>query len=410
MRACSRKEAYDSDVTFGTNNQFGFDYLRDNTQKSIYGLVQRRETPHAFAIVDEIDSILIDEARVPLILSTKSTEGQDLYPKFAGIASQMNEGDDYETDEKLKAATLTDAGITKAEKALGIDNLYTSEGTSMVHHLEAAVKAKSLYVRDRDYVVKDNQVVIVDPFTGRMQEGRRWSEGLHQAVEAKEGVVIGAETKTMASITYQNYFKFYDKLAGMTGTAMTSSEEFFKVYGLNVVEVPTDKPVVRIDNSDLIFQSEKGKFKAIARKVKEINETGQPVLIGTVAIEKNELLSAYLTQEGVGHQALNAKNHQSEGEIVAQAGKLGAVTIATNMAGRGVDIKLGGNPATVEQGQEVKDLGGLFVIGTERHDARRIDNQLRGRSGRQGDPGETQFYVSLDDPLMRVFGSEKVKV
>jgi len=277
----------------------------------------------------------------------------------------------------------------------------------MVHHLEAAVKAKSLYVRDRDYVVKDNQVVIVDPFTGRMQEGRRWSEGLHQAVEAKEGVVIGAETKTMASITYQNYFKFYDKLAGMTGTAMTSSEEFFKVYGLNVVEVPTDKPVVRIDNSDLIFQSEKGKFKAIARKVKEINETGQPVLIGTVAIEKNELLSAYLTQEGVGHQALNAKNHQSEGEIVAQAGKLGAVTIATNMAGRGVDIKLGGNPATVEQGQEVKDLGGLFVIGTERHDARRIDNQLRGRSGRQGDPGETQFYVSLDDPLMRVFGQRK---
>lgn len=409
LRSCSRKEAYDADVTFGTNNQFGFDYLRDNTQKSVYGLVQRRDTPHAFAIVDEIDSILIDEARVPLILSTKSTEGQELYPKFARVAAQLNEGEDYETDEKLKAASLTDSGISKAEKALGIDNLYTNEGTSMVHHLEAALKAKSLYVRDRDYVVKDNQVIIVDPFTGRMQEGRRWSEGLHQAVEAKEGVVIGAETKTMASITYQNYFKFYDKLAGMTGTAMTSSEEFYKVYGLNVVEIPTNKPVARIDNKDLIFQTEQGKFKAIARKVKEVHETGQPILIGTVAIEKNELLSAYLHQEGVPHQALNAKNHQSEGEIVAQAGKRGAVTIATNMAGRGVDIKLGGNPATAEEEQEIKDLGGLFVIGTERHDARRIDNQLRGRSGRQGDPGETQFYVSLDDPLMRVFGSDKVK-
>lgn len=409
LRSCSRKEAYDADVTFGTNNQFGFDYLRDNTQKSIYGLVQRAENTHAFAIVDEIDSILIDEARVPLILSTKSTEGQELYPKFASVAGQLNEGEDYDIDEKLKAVTLNDAGISKAEKLLKIDNLYTNEGINMVHHLEAALKAKSMYVRDRDYVVKNNEVIIVDPFTGRMQEGRRWSEGLHQAVEAKEGVVIGAETKTMASITYQNYFKFYGKLAGMTGTAMTSSEEFYKVYGLDVVEIPTNKPVARIDNQDLIFQTEKGKFKAIARKVKEIHEKGQPILIGTVAIEKNELLSAYLHQEGVPHQALNAKNHESEGEIVAQAGKRGAVTIATNMAGRGVDIKLGGNPATPEQEQEIKELGGLYVIGTERHDARRIDNQLRGRSGRQGDPGETQFYVSLDDPLMRVFGSDKVK-
>jgi preprotein translocase subunit SecA len=409
LQPCTRKQAYDADVTYGTNNQFGFDYLRDNTQKSIYGLVQRVHTPHAFAIVDEVDSILIDEARVPLILSTKSTEGQDVYPKFARIAAQLEIGADYDIDEKLKSITLTDAGMSKAEKILGIDNLYTDAGISMVHHLEAALKAKSIFLRDRDYVVKDNQVIIVDPFTGRMQDGRRWSEGLHQAVEAKEGVVIGAETKTLASITYQNYFKFYDKLAGMTGTAMTSSEEFFKVYGLNVVEIPTHKPVARIDNPDLIFQTETGKFKAIARAVKELHAKGQPVLIGTVAIEKNELLSAYLTQEGVPHNALNAKNHEREGEIVAQAGRRGAVTIATNMAGRGVDIKLGGNPATAEDAEEIKNLGGLYVIGTERHDARRIDNQLRGRSGRQGDPGETQFYVSLDDPLMRVFGSDKVK-
>jgi len=409
LESCDRKSAYEADITYGTNNQFGFDYLRDNTQKTADALAQRHHNPHAFAIVDEIDSILIDEARVPLILSTKSLEGQDLYPKFARVAQQLETGDDYDIDEKLKAVTLNDDGISKAEKALGIDNLYTDEGVGLVHHLEAALKAKSLYVRDTDYVIKDGEVVIVDPFTGRLQAGRRWSEGLHQSIEAKEGVNIGAETKTMASITYQNYFKFYDKLAGMTGTARTSSEEFFKVYDLEVIEIPTNKPVARIDHGDLIYQTEDEKFKAIARDVKELHEKGQPVLIGTVAIEKNELLSAYMTREGVPHEVLNAKNHEREGEIVAQAGRKGSVTIATNMAGRGVDIKLGGVPADEEKEEAIKSLGGLCVVGTERHDARRIDNQLRGRAGRQGDPGLTQFYVSLEDPLMRIFGSDRVK-
>jgi len=409
LESCDRKSAYEADITYGTNNQFGFDYLRDNTQKTADALAQRHHNPHAFAIVDEIDSILIDEARVPLILSTKSLEGQDLYPKFARVAQQLETGDDYDIDEKLKAVTLNDDGISKAEKALGIDNLYTDEGVGLVHHLEAALKAKSLYVRDTDYVIKDGEVVIVDPFTGRLQAGRRWSEGLHQSIEAKEGVNIGAETKTMASITYQNYFKFYDKLAGMTGTARTSSEEFFKVYDLEVIEIPTNKPVARIDHGDLIYQTEDEKFKAIARDVKELHEKGQPVLIGTVAIEKNELLSAYMTREGVPHEVLNAKNHEREGEIVAQAGRKGSVTIATNMAGRGVDIKLGGVPADEQKEEAIKSLGGLCVVGTERHDARRIDNQLRGRAGRQGDPGLTQFYVSLEDPLMRIFGSDRVK-
>jgi len=409
LRPCTRREAYLADVTYGTNNQFGFDYLRDNTQHSVYGIVQRPDVPHNFAIVDEVDSILIDEARVPLILSTRSTEGAELYPKFAQIAAQLEPGTDYEIDEKLRAISLNDSGITKAEKLLNIENLYTNEGITMVHYLEAALKAQSLFLRDRDYVIKDNQVIIVDPFTGRMQEGRRWSEGLHQAVEAKEHVPIGAETKTMASITYQNYFKFYKKLSGMTGTAMTSSEEFYKVYGLNVIDIPTHRQVSRADHADLIFQTEKGKFTAIAKQVKTLHEKGQPVLVGTVAIEKNELLSAYLTAEGIPHQVLNAKNHEKEGEIIAQAGRLGAVTIATNMAGRGVDIKLGGNPTTHDIEQNIKDLGGLYVVGTERHDARRIDNQLRGRSGRQGDPGETQFYVSLEDPLMRIFGSDRIK-
>jgi preprotein translocase subunit SecA len=409
LRSCSRKEAYLADVTYGTNNQFGFDYLRDNTQQIAEGLVQRSDTPHHFAIVDEIDSILIDEARVPLILSTKSNESRDLYATFAKVAKQLKEGEHYETDEKLRAVSLTDAGVERAEKILGIDNIYTEQGVAQVHHLETAVRAQALFLKDRDYLVKDGQVVIVDPFTGRIQDGRRWSDGLHQAVEAKEGVAIMDETKTMASITYQNYFKFYTKLSGMTGTAKTSSEEFYKVYGLDVITIPTHRDIQRIDNNDLIFQTKKGKFKAIAHKVKELHATGQPVLIGTVSVENNELLSAYLTQEGVPHQALNAKNHEREGEIVAQAGKKGSVTIATNMAGRGVDIKLGGNPATPEQEQEVKNLGGLFVLATERHDARRIDNQLRGRSGRQGDPGETQFYVSLEDSLMKVFGAERVQ-
>jgi preprotein translocase subunit SecA len=406
LKPCSRKEAYQADVTYGTNHEYGFDYLRDNLVTSVDDLVQRE---HNFAIVDEVDSILIDEARTPLIISSASGDSEDFYIKFYQIARQLKRDTDYEVDEKLKAISLTDAGITKAEELLGIQNIYTEKGIKYVHHLETAVKAQAIFERDKDYVVKDGEVIIVDPFTGRLQPGRRWSEGIHQAIEAKEGVKIEKETRSSGSITFQNYFRFYKKLSGMTGTAATSAEEFLKVYGLDVIVIPTNRPVIRIDHSDLIFQTEKGKFQAIAKKVKELHEKGQPVLIGTISIEKNELLSMYLRQEGVQHAILNAKNHEKEGEIIAQAGKRGAVTIATNMAGRGIDIKLGGNPLVKEEYEFVKNAGGLFVLGTERHEARRIDNQLRGRSGRQGDPGETIFYVSLEDDLMRVFGSEKIK-
>ena len=406
LKQCSRKEAYNADITYGTNHEFGFDYLRDNLVTNLNDMVQRG---HNYAIVDEVDSILIDEARTPLIISSASGDSEDFYIKFYQIAKQLKRETDYEIDEKLKAISLTDEGITKAEKLLGVDNIYTEKGIKYVHHLETAVKAQAIFERDKDYVVKEGEVVIVDPFTGRLQPGRRWSEGIHQAIEAKEGVKIEKETRSAGSITFQNYFRFYKKLSGMTGTAETSAEEFLKVYGLDVIVVPTNRPVVRSDQSDLIFQTEKGKFQAIAKKIKEINSSGQPVLIGTISIEKNELLSAYLKQEGVQHVILNAKNHEREGEIIAQAGKRGAVTIATNMAGRGIDIKLGGNPLVKEEYNFVKNAGGLFVLGTERHEARRIDNQLRGRSGRQGDPGATQFYVSLDDDLMRVFGSDRIK-
>jgi len=406
LKPCSRKDAYNADITYGTNHEYGFDYLRDNLATSINNLVQRE---HNFAIVDEVDSILIDEARTPLIISSPSGDSEDFYVQFYQIAKQLKRDLDYAVDEKLKAITLTDAGISKAEQLLGIDNIYTEKGIKYVHHLETAVKAQAVFERDRDYVVKEGEVVIVDPFTGRLQPGRRWSEGIHQAIEAKEGVKIEKETRSSGSITFQNYFRFYKKLSGMTGTAETSSEEFLKVYGLDVIVAPTNRPVVRKDHPDLIYQSEKGKFQAIAKKIKELNQKGQPVLVGTISIEKNELLSVYLKQEGVAHTILNAKNHEKEGEIIAQAGKRAAVTIATNMAGRGIDIKLGGNPIVKEEYEFVKSVGGLFVLGTERHEARRIDNQLRGRSGRQGDPGETQFYVSLEDSLMRVFGSEKIK-
>lgn len=408
LRPCTRREAYAADITYGTNNEFGFDYLRDNIAYDAKDLRQREEGHH-FAIVDEIDSILIDEARTPLIISAPAQDSEALYGTFAAIARKMNEGEDFTVDEKLKAVQITDAGVTKAEQLLGVENIYTEKGTKYVHHLETAVRAKALFVRDREYVVKDGGVVIVDEFTGRLQPGRRWSEGLHQAIEAKEGVKVEAESRTMASITFQNYFKLYKKLAGMTGTALTSSEEFFKIYGLDVHPIPPNRPSARLDQNDLIFQTEQGKFAAIARKVKELHDKGQPVLIGTVSIEKNELLSAFLAREGVPHELLNAKNHEREGEIIAQAGRKGSVVIATNMAGRGVDIKLGGNPATQEEYEAVKAVGGLFVLGTERHDARRIDNQLRGRSGRQGDPGETQFYVSLEDSLMRIFASDTIK-
>ncbi|MFA5791478.1 MAG: preprotein translocase subunit SecA [Candidatus Paceibacterota bacterium] len=406
LKQCSRKEAYATDITYGTNHEYGFDYLRDNLATNINDLVQRE---HNFAIVDEVDSILIDEARTPLIISSASGDSEDFYVKFYQIAKQLKRDTDYEVDEKLKAISLTDVGITKAEKLLGVENIYTEKGIKYVHHLETAVKAQAVFECDRDYVVKSGEVIIVDPFTGRLQPGRRWSEGIHQAIEAKEGVKIEKETRSSGSITFQNYFRFYKKLSGMTGTAATSAEEFLKVYGLDVIVIPTNRPVVRTDRPDLIFQTEKGKFQAIAKKVKELNIKGTPVLIGTISIEKNELLSVYLKQEGVNHTILNAKNHEKEGEIIAQAGRRGAVTIATNMAGRGIDIKLGGNPIISLEYEFVKSVGGLFVLGTERHEARRIDNQLRGRSGRQGDPGATQFYVSLEDDLMRVFGSEKIK-
>ncbi|MEK7567349.1 MAG: preprotein translocase subunit SecA [Patescibacteria group bacterium] len=406
LRPVTRKEAYQADITYGTNSEFGFDYLRDNLEYSKESLRQR---PHAFAVVDEIDSILIDEARTPLIISAPSSESAELYNVFAKIARQMKKDEDFLIDEKLKAITLTDEGINKAEKTLGVSNIYTEKGIKYVHHLETAIKASALFEKDKEYVVKNDEIIIVDEFTGRLQPGRRWSEGLHQAIEAKEGVSVQKESRTFASITYQNYFRLYEKLSGMTGTALTSSEEFYKVYGLEVVAIPTNRPSARMDFEDQIFQTEKGKLKAIASRVKDLHQKGQPVLIGTVSIEKNELLSAYLKQEGIPHEILNAKNHEREGEIIAQAGKKGQVTIATNMAGRGVDIKLGGNPATNEEYEEVKKNGGLFVLGTERHEARRIDNQLRGRSARQGDSGATQFFVSLEDSLMRVFASDTIK-
>jgi preprotein translocase subunit SecA len=346
LRPVTRREAYEADITYGTNSEFGFDYLRDNISVEKAELRQRG---HYFAIVDEIDSILIDEARTPLIISAPAAESDDLYKTFATIAAKLTKEEDFTIDEKRRAIQLTDAGITKAEQLLGIENIYTEGGIKYVHHLETAVRAKALFTRDKEYVVKEGEVIIVDEFTGRLQPGRRWSEGLHQAVEAKEGVPVQKESRTFASITYQNYFRMYEKLAGMTGTALTSGEEFLKVYDLEVVPVPTNMPTKRIDHNDFIFQTEEGKFKAIARKVKELHAKGQPVLIGTVSIEKNEMLSAFLRQEGVPHEMLNAKNHEREGEIIAQAGRKGNVTIATNMAGRGVDIKLGGVPATPQE-------------------------------------------------------------
>jgi preprotein translocase subunit SecA len=406
LKPSSRRDAYQADITYGTNSEFGFDYLRDNIA---YNPNDLRQRGHHYAVVDEIDSILIDEARTPLIISAPAQESENLYKTFAGIASKLVRDEDYTVDEKQKAIQLTDPGITHAEKLLNIDNLYTDKGIKYVHHLETAVRAQALFHRDKEYVVRDGEIVIVDEFTGRLQPGRRWSEGLHQAIEAKEGVNVQKESRTFASITYQNYFRLYEKLSGMTGTAKTSSEEFYKVYGLEVIEIPTNREVIRKDHNDLIYQTEAGKFAALARRIKEIHSTGQPVLVGTVSIEKNELLAAYLKREGIPHEMLNAKNHEREGEIVAGAGKKGMVTVATNMAGRGVDIKLGGALANNEEYEEVKKLGGLFVIGTERHEARRIDNQLRGRSGRQGDPGETQFFVSLEDSLMRVFASDNIK-
>ncbi|MDP2864444.1 MAG: preprotein translocase subunit SecA [bacterium] len=406
LRPCSRKEAYFADITYGTNNEFGFDYLRDNM---VYDLKDQVQRGFHYAIIDEVDSILIDEARTPLIISAPDMESSKWYQEFARIIPKLNPEADYEIDEKMKTVTLTEGGINKIEKILGLENIYEDKGIKYLHHLEQALKSEAMFKRDRDYVVKDGQVVIVDEFTGRLMPGRRWSGGLHQAIEAKEGVQVQPESLTLATITFQNYFRLYKKLAGMTGTAVTSAEEFDKVYRLEVIVVPTNKPLIRKSLSDSIYKTEIGKFKAVIQEIKEQNLRGQPVLMGTTSIEKNEYLGKLLDREGIPHQILNAKHDEREGEIIAQAGRLGAVTVATNMAGRGVDIILGGNPSNPEEAKKVKELGGLHVIGTERHEARRIDNQLRGRSGRQGDPGSSQFFVSLEDDLLRIFGGDRIK-
>ncbi len=405
LRPTDKKSAYLADITYGTNNQFGFDYLRDNLEQRPDDLRQREFN---YAIVDEVDSILIDESRTPLIIASPYADSGNLYVTFAELSKHLEKDVHYVVDEKFKTISVTDAGIDAAEKSLGVTNIYSEGGVKYVHHMETAIRAKALFHRDVDYIVKDNEVMIVDPSTGRLQPGRRWSEGLHQAIEAKEGVEIKKESRTYASITFQNYFRMYPKLAGMTGTGLTSQEEFLKVYGLDVIEVPTHRAISRVDKTDLIFRTEAAKFRAIAKKIKELNQVGQPVLVGTVSIEKNQLLSEFLKKEGVPHTLLNAKPEfaEKEGETVAQAGKKGAVTIATNMAGRGVDIKLGGAPGSKDLYEEIKSVGGLYIIGTERHEARRIDNQLRGRAGRQGDPGETQFYVSFEDDLMRIFAND----
>ena len=406
LRPCTRKEAYAADITYGTNNEYGFDYLRDNLS---YDPEQVSQLQHNFAIVDEVDSILIDEARTPLIISAPDEESGELYKVFATLVPKLKENEDYNVDEKFKATTLTEEGIEKVEQLLGVKDIYTEKGIRYVHHLEHALKAHALFARDRDYVVKEGEIIIVDEFTGRLMPGRRWSEGLHQAVEAKEGVAVQRESRTLASITFQNYFRLYKKIAGMTGTAQTSAEEFHKVYNLDVTTIPTNKELVRDDRPDKVYQSAAGKYQAVIQQIKECHQKGQPILVGTISIEKNELLGAILQREGIAHQMLNAKHHEEEGAIIAQAGRKGAVTIATNMAGRGVDIILGGNPSVPEEAQAVREAGGLFVLGTGRHEARRIDDQLRGRAGRQGDPGVSQFFVSLDDDLMRVFGSDKIK-
>ena len=406
LRPCKRKEAYLADIVYGTNNEFGFDYLRDNM---VYDLEQRSQRDYHYAIVDEVDSILIDEARTPLIISAPDAESSKWYQEFARIIPKLDPKTDYEIDEKMRASTLTESGVNKIEKILGSKNIYEEKGIKYLHHLEQSLKAEALFKRDKDYVVKDGQIIIVDEFTGRLMPGRRWSGGLHQAIEAKEGVQVQPESLTLASITFQNYFRLYKKLAGMTGTASTSAEEFDKVYRMEVALIPTNKPQIRKDLSDKIYKTLEGKFQAVVREIKEKNKTGQPVLVGTTSIEKNEYLGKLLDREGVQHRILNAKQHEKEGEIIAQAGKLGQVTIATNMAGRGVDIILGGNPLDAEDSQKVRELGGLHIIGTERHEARRIDNQLRGRAGRQGDPGSSNFFVSLEDDLMRIFGGDRIK-
>jgi preprotein translocase subunit SecA len=405
MRPIRRRQAYAADITYGTNNEYGFDYLRDNMVWEKAQMVQR--DPY-YAIIDEVDSILIDEARTPLIISAPDTEPTNKYYDFAKVVEKLTQDEDYIIDEKKRVATLTETGVAKLEQLLNLKNIYDKGGIATVHHIEQALRAKTLFKKDTHYVVQRDEIVIVDEFTGRLMFGRRYSEGLHQAIEAKEGVKIQQESKTLATITFQNLFRLYPKLAGMTGTAETEAEEFHKIYKLEVVQIPTNKPTARKDLSDQVYKSVEGKYQAVTRIVKELHEAGRPVLLGTISIEKNEILSQMFKQAGIPHELLNAKNHEREAQIISQAGRLGAVTLATNIAGRGVDILLGGNPVDPEEQAKVKELGGLAVIGTERHESRRIDNQLRGRAGRQGDPGSSQFFLSLEDDLMRLFGGERV--
>ncbi len=407
LRPISRKEAYAADITYGTNHEFGFDYLRDNLAYSESGQVQSRG--HHYAIIDEVDSILIDEARTPLIISAPDEESSEQYKIFSRVVSGLSRGTDYVVDEKMKSVDITQVGIDHVEKLAGITDIYAPENSRLVHYMQEMLRAYGLFALDKDYVVKDGEIIIVDQFTGRLMHGRRFSGGLHQAIEAKEGVKVQQESRTYAEVSIQNYFRLYKKLAGMTGTAQTSAEEFDKVYKLDVVTVPSNRPLQRKDLTDLIYKNLGGKFKAAVAEIKRRHELGQPILAGTASIEKNELLSRLLSLEGIPHEVLNAKNHEREGMIIAQAGKRGAVTVATNMAGRGVDIILGGNPQDKAEAEVVCALGGLCVIGTERHDARRIDNQLRGRAGRQGDPGASQFFMSLEDDLLRVFGGDRLK-
>ncbi len=438
MLPTERKPQYDSDITYGTNNEFGFDYLRDNMAKSPEGMTQRG---HSFAIIDEVDSILVDEARTPLIISGQVGETGKWYREFAKLVDRLQNEVHYEVDEKKRQVIATEEGVHKVEQFLGVENMYDTGMVDFIHHLDVALKAETLYHRDVDYLIRHGEVLIVDEFTGRVLEGRRYSEGLHQAIEAKEGVRIKEENQTLATVTLQNYFRLYDKLAGMTGTAATEAGEFAQIYGLQVVEVPTNRPMVRADEADVVYIDEEHKYAALADDIAARNEIGQPVLVGTISIEKSEIVSDTLRRRGIKHEVLNAKHHEREAHIIAQAGQLGAVTVATNMAGRGVDIMLGGNPEelakaemakreltptddeyteafdaalerfsaeTEAQREKILDVGGLYVLGTERHDSRRIDNQLRGRSGRQGDPGESRFYLSLEDELMRRFANEKV--
>jgi len=418
LRPVKRREAYEADITYGTNNEFGFDYLRDNMVVDLSQCVQRQLN---YAIVDEVDYILIDEARTPLIISGPAPEASDKYAVFARVAAALTADKDYEIEERERAVKLTDEGMSRVEGLLKTEgllrspDLYDPSNAMLMYYLESALKARVLFKRDREYLIKNGQVIIVDEFTGRMMPGRRYSEGLHQAIEAKEGVKVQRENMTMATITFQNYFRMYEKLAGMTGTAITEAEEFHKIYKLDAVVIPTNKPMIREDHSDFIYQNEEAKFRAVTEEIKKLHSEGKPVLIGTVSIEKSEHLAEMLMRKGVQHEVLNAKNHEKEAAIVAQAGRVGAVTVATNMAGRGVDIILGGNPEGREQSgwqkehDRVVELSGLHIIGTERHEARRIDNQLRGRSGRQGDPGDSRFYVSLEDEVVKRFGGERIK-